>query len=732
MIYSTKISQSILVRNASELSESMQLVLQYIRKGNRVEALELLNSLLEKNVEDAKLYELAGLLHLEFGDGHKGLEYFDKAIILSPVDECILNNYAHVLSKMGQLEKAMSFYQEALRCNPQYAEAYSGCGNVYLAQEQWEQAYNSYAQALALEPENPSYHNNKGVVALKLGMQQESLVDMRQACALAPNINLYKINLADTYLLGGQQEAANEILSKINDADHDDHYFTVLGKCQIWKGAFVEAVDSFTLALRLNEYNLDAYEQCALACYRMGDQNGAQYCIKQCLDIRPESLRYRYLDCLYAIPQRVESNADAIKLQNKFIYKVDKFLAWIAKKPRQLLALTNIGFVSPLYFLYGGDVSIAAIQKHFELMKILLQAENLPQSAKAEEVICIVTSKVADAEAQKLCLNDLLEYFGAEKKWALHIVSIAGQSNPMGLGFQHAEVHTIQNLDAAVAIVQALAPKVLIYADIGSHDISYAMAGFRLAPHQLQTWTTACACVGPKIDAVLAPAFFAGTDFSDLTSDQLVFYEKSLVWDRPRQEERKVAASPEKFIICAANSLKYQNEYVDILLSLLYEHKSTKAVISIDYGYSSLNLRSLLSARGAKNGIDIEDRVIFKSGSFSALLAQVASGSALVLDSFPYSDFSSAQEAIDFEIPVLCLRGPELHGQLAAQLLMACGLEKLLVMDDAQSYRNLASRLLQDELFYKDTCFRIRVGKELAKNYKCQVKNKIDCFIEGL
>lgn len=728
MSITIKTQQVFSTKEESDSAEFLQQAMQHIHQGHKMEALELLNAELKKNEQNAKLHELAGLLHLEYGDGYKGLDHLDKAIALaSPADESLLTNYAHALAKTGKLQQAMNFYQEALRYNPKYAEAYSGCANIYLAQEDWEQAYSFYDKSIVLEPKNPNYYNNKGLVALKLGMHEDALINLQQACTLADDVILYKTNLASAYIANGETNKADDILLNIDEANHDDHYFTTLGKFHAATGLLSNAIEYFTMALNLNAYNLDAYEQCAVACYGSGDQNGAQYCIKQCLEMKPESLRYRYLDCLYAITQRVNSRESAAKLQGKFIYKVNKFISRLNKKSQSMTALTNVGFVSPLYFLYSGDASALAIKKYYELQRILLQMQDFPRAVERSNVVCIVTSNLDNMEMRALCFDALVHYFSEKDGWMLHILSLnASVSDDFGL----MKIHYLNTIDETVRKVYGLSPDIIIYTDLGSHWIPSMMAELRLAPYQLQTWNAGSACVAAEIDGMLAPQFLDSANFSDITKGELIFYEQPLTWGDSQFEEK--FDMKENFIICAANSLKYQGEYVDVIINLLCKNKLLKVIFSSDYGWNSENLRAEMISRGLERDIDIEQRIFFRKGNFTTLLAQARCGKALVLDSFPYSDFLSAKMAIEAQVPVVCLSGPELHGQLAAQLVMACGLGSMLVVDNIRSYNELANHLLRDDDFYTSIRSRLELGKEELKKNRNQAEDMLGFFLEGL
>ena len=678
--------------------EPAQLAIKHLRFGDVDRARAVLDVAIVAAPQDAKLHELLGVIEYEHGDAFKGIEHLEIAIALPSADAGTWSNCAHVLNRMGQHAKALKYYDQALALAPDYAEAYCGKANHYLENEDWERAYDLYNKSVGLEPLNPSYYNNRGVAALKLGMVGQALLDAQQANTLEP-LDLYQINLADAYVAAGQVSVALATLAQVSEAGRDSGYYTVLGKVHGQSGVPAAAIASFQKAFALNEYHLDAYEECAAAYYSIDDSVSARYCIRQCLDIKPESLRYRYLDCLYAIPIREASVRASEQAQHRFVQKVDRLQKWLDKKPRPLAAINRANFVAPLYFLYSSENSLRALQKYHELQK-LRALDECVDTAEVSNAICIVTAKANDAEYAGLCLYPLLRSLSKSDK-AVHLLSVGVELN---VALQSAAVcNVIFDLEEALETIAQIRPKAIIYTDIASSYLPYALASMRLAPLQLQTWNAGCGVFSETIDGLLAPDFFAGGDYADVELEKLVFYRQQFnQMDRTRTVDRQTTGSTDaaRFILCAANSLKYQGEYVELLLDLLQQHADARAIISSDYGYRSLHLKTHMLERAVSRGLKDPERIVFASGDLPALLATVPSAKAVVLDAFPYSDFATVQAALGLQMPVLALNGPELHGQLGAQLMRALGLAPMLVATNLAEYATLCQRLMGDEVFY--------------------------------
>ena len=72
----------------------------------------------------------------------------------------------------------------------------------------------------------------------------------------------------------------------------------------------------------------------------------------------------------------------------------------------------------------------------------------------------------------------------------------------------------------------------------------------------------------------------------------------------------------------------------------------------------------------------------------------VKSAAALYLDTLPFNGHSTAAEALWDALPVLTLPGTRMAGRVAASLLMAVGLGRMLIARTSGEYENLAVRLV--------------------------------------
>lgn len=710
MSFSNQTAEYAFVQASITVGVPAQLALKHIRAGEIDRALGILSLAAEQDPENAKLQELLGILQYEYGDAFKGLAHLERATNLASSNESSWCNAAHVLRRMGEQERALEFYQQAIALAPAYAEPYSGMGNIHFEEAGWERAFELYAQAITLDPQNSSYYNNRAVAALKLGMVGQALLDAQQACALSA-VGLHQINFADAYVAARQVTAALQTLAQVNEEGRDSSYFTVLGKIHTQSGELSAAIQSFRKAIELNTYNLDAYEECAAAYYAVGDAMSAQYCIRQCLDMKMDSLRYRYLDCLYAIPIREASRQAGKDAQSKFIHKVDRLQNWLSMNPQPLAALIGINFVSPLYFLYSSECSELALLKYQELQALRAPTQALISSAVAD-AICIVTAKTNDADYADLCLNPLLREL-VSKGTAIHLLSIGIELGAENLG--EAAAYAVHDLTTALETIEGIRPKALIYTDAGSNYLSYALAGLRLAPLQLQTWNAGCCLFTDTLDGLLVPDFFVGMDCTDVPIEKMVTYRHPLdglvASNTVSEPTIATAASGANLLLCDASSLKYQGEYIELLLGLLQKNPELRVRLASDFGYSSLNLKNDLLARAGNWDVDVAERVEFVAGGLAGLLGSAPAGRAFVMDAFPYSDFTTTQAALALDIPVVAMRGLELHGQTSAQLLAALDLAPMLVAENSAEYAELGQRLIGDGAFYAQACANIKAAK---------------------
>lgn len=110
---------------------------------------------------DAYKYNDLGLDALLEGNYETALQYFNKALNISPTLVGVIYNRGNLYSSLQQSDKAIVDYNLAIELEPQYYEAYIHRGIVYLEQKQDAlAAITDFTKAIQIAPTKIQAHFN--------------------------------------------------------------------------------------------------------------------------------------------------------------------------------------------------------------------------------------------------------------------------------------------------------------------------------------------------------------------------------------------------------------------------------------------------------------------------------------------------------------------------------------------------------------------------------------------
>lgn len=110
---------------------------------------------------DAYKYNDLGLDALLEGNYEIALQYFNKALNISPTLVGVIYNRGNLYSSLQQSDKAIVDYNLAIELEPQYYEAYIHRGIVYLEQKQDVlAAIADFSKAIEIDPTKIQGHFN--------------------------------------------------------------------------------------------------------------------------------------------------------------------------------------------------------------------------------------------------------------------------------------------------------------------------------------------------------------------------------------------------------------------------------------------------------------------------------------------------------------------------------------------------------------------------------------------
>jgi Flp pilus assembly protein TadD len=124
-------------------------------EGRIDEALEILESLLRQNPDDARAHNDLGVLYLQNQQTAKSLEHHERAVALAPDNGLYRRNLAGLcFSRLGMADEAIFLLTDFLKKHPDDIDTLVGLGQLSLEVGRPEEAKTFLADVLRLQPSN--------------------------------------------------------------------------------------------------------------------------------------------------------------------------------------------------------------------------------------------------------------------------------------------------------------------------------------------------------------------------------------------------------------------------------------------------------------------------------------------------------------------------------------------------------------------------------------------------
>ncbi len=171
-----------------------------------------------------------GYWHSKNGQPGAALDYYHKALQMSPDDPTALYNVGNALSKLGRWDEAIQDYRHALQITPNEPDILDNLGFALAQNNQLPEAAACFQAVLQLKPDSLGAHNNLATIFLVQGNYAEAAAQYSAALKLSPDNPRILINLADTLVRLGQNAAAAQYYRRALELQPDNQ--TVRDKLQ--------------------------------------------------------------------------------------------------------------------------------------------------------------------------------------------------------------------------------------------------------------------------------------------------------------------------------------------------------------------------------------------------------------------------------------------------------------------------------------------------------------------
>ncbi|WP_028302443.1 protein kinase domain-containing protein [Oceanospirillum beijerinckii] len=195
--------------NLDNLQHSRVLELKSLYQGAKAEKnIRLQRSTLEKLIQltdEARYYNMLGILYNRQGLGEKARVTFEKGLQLDPTKDTLLSNLANYYLEEYDFDQAKAVLQQLVKHHPDNAGAYLKLATLYKEKHRFDQARYFYLQALARRPGDAKIQNRLGQTLLLTGEFEEGFKYREGRLGLQKHTYLHpKITKAKLY--NGEQD----------------------------------------------------------------------------------------------------------------------------------------------------------------------------------------------------------------------------------------------------------------------------------------------------------------------------------------------------------------------------------------------------------------------------------------------------------------------------------------------------------------------------------------------
>jgi len=231
---------------------------------------------------------------------------FEHAINVTGDNFVMNNNYANILKKIGQAEKAIDYFYKALRIRPNSHEVHNNLGNALHKIDRVDEAIKHYKKALELRPSFAEAHYNLAVLLAKQGKTDEAIAKYREALRFRPDNVDTLSNLAFELAQMGNLNEAIEYYKKALELEPENVIaHGRLGLALAGAGKIDEAIEQFQIVLKAHPDDVEMYCNMGILLERQGKIEKAIRAYRRALQFEPDYTKAQKL--LKAILEKQEN-----------------------------------------------------------------------------------------------------------------------------------------------------------------------------------------------------------------------------------------------------------------------------------------------------------------------------------------------------------------------------------------------------------------------------------------
>jgi protein O-GlcNAc transferase len=726
---------------------------RHYREGNVQESKELLAAILKEHPLDPPTARLLALCHLRLAEGDAAKAVIAEALRLSSDDPLTWNIAAEIDRVSGDLARAVERFSKAISLNPSYIEALNNLGITYEALGRYSDAHDTLTKALEIEPRSALTWYNLGNSLFKAGKLEECRQAYAQALAITPTYPETLNNLGAALSRMEKYGEAIEIFETLT-LIKPDFYDGLYNYAEALKsrGEFDKAITIYERAIQCAPLSKKAQTLARLAStYRdSGKRVDALSVAKEAFSLDPESTEVLHarinleLDCgnfqtakqlvielLNRDPANLSAKLCLTMLQMPTIYEREAdiqhareaYSRMLAELEKEIGSATSetapaieevIGNNQPFFLPYQG-LDCVELQRRYGAMVSGVMSKAISFAPRKARMIAngdkvrvgIVCGFFRNHSVYKMPVRGWIQTLdrSAFEIVCYHTQNRVDQYTREAANSSAKFVQGPRTTRQWVSEIQADAPDILIFPEIGMDPMSGKLAALRLAPIQATSWGHPVTSGLPTIDYFISSDSMEPPDGAAHYTEELlrlpgIGIHYSPVDSRAAQLSRRDIGigDDDIFLWCCQSNYKYLPQYDWILAEIASRVPSARfgLITLLPDSEASMVFRKRISEAFRSRGLIADDRVRFLPALSADQFAAVAALADICLDSIEWSGCNSSLEVLAHGTPIVTYRSSFMRGRHTAAILEEIGGDELVTKtleDYVQTAINLASDL---------------------------------------
>jgi predicted O-linked N-acetylglucosamine transferase (SPINDLY family) len=617
------------------------------------------------------LFAKAQALHQK-GQVAEAARLYKKLLRTQPRHFGALNLYAIAASQLGQLEEADRALQQAIGIDDRSEVLHYNRGTILRQLGRFADALASFDRALALNANAPDSWNNRGIVLKSLGRAAEALESFARALALRPDHAETLFNQANTLVQLRRPVEAVAVYQNSLALRADPAVLVNLGNALRDLGRAADALAAYDRALALDASHADALQA-------------------RCLLLMTEA---RYPEVIATAERALAADPNAPYMLGHLIHAKAHVCDWSGTselEARLHRGLAEGRSVCPPFTLLAIDSTPAeqlAAARIWSADRYPLARgayrHGMPHDRRRLRVAYM--SGEYRAHATSFLIAGLFEIHDRARFEVIGVSTGASDDSDMRRRIEGAfdgfvDASTLSD-DEAAGIVREKEIDILVDLNGYSGTVRAGILARRPAPVQVSYLGFPGTSGAPYTDYILADRWVIPDNQQRFYSEKVVYLPDCYQANdshraiAPQAPSRVEAGLPESaFVFCCCNNThKITPGWFDVWMEILRGVEGSVLWLFDANEMVAQNLRREAEQRGVA-----AERIVFAPRKpLSEHLARHRLAD-LFLDTLPYNAHTTASDALWAGLPVLTCAGATFAGRVAASLLDAVGLGKMIV-----------------------------------------------------